>query len=214
MFHVRCKPNCDGWDATPAQSTATGMRRRSGRLICSTARGHETRCEARECRCARCGQEQSAHICPLICEHGFRADGERCTKITCRPGYDIGDDNSCEKIEVKKPTAKREEPSKRERQIVRRQKLQRQSHRRRDRLFARSRAVDRCKEGAVLLSKARLPEFTQVRAGNPRSAIELSSQYRSNLHDPPLKSRDTGAANPASQSIAPTCRSTPRGRAR
>ena len=54
-------------------------------------------------------------VCPLVCDHGFRADGDRCTKITCRAGYEVGDDNTCEKIEVKKPTAKREEP-KRERQ--------------------------------------------------------------------------------------------------
>ncbi len=50
-------------------------------------------------------------VCPLICEHGFKADGDRCTKVTCRAGYVVGDDNTCEKIEVKKPTAKREEPS-------------------------------------------------------------------------------------------------------
>jgi uncharacterized caspase-like protein len=50
-----------------------------------------------------------ARICPLVCDHGFRADGDRCTKITCRAGYEVGDDNTCEKIEVKKPTAKREE---------------------------------------------------------------------------------------------------------
>ncbi len=49
-------------------------------------------------------------VCPLICEHGFKADGDRCAKITCRTGYDVGDDNTCEKIEVKKPNAKREEP--------------------------------------------------------------------------------------------------------
>src|SRR5258705_559163 len=48
-------------------------------------------------------------ICPLICDHGFKADGDRCTKVTCRAGYEVGDDNTCEKIEVKKPTAKREE---------------------------------------------------------------------------------------------------------
>src|ERR1700676_2500879 len=53
---------------------------------------------------------KSARVCPLACEQGFKADGERCTKITCRPGYKVGDDNTCEKIEVKKPTAKREEP--------------------------------------------------------------------------------------------------------
>ncbi|MCK1629599.1 caspase family protein [Bradyrhizobium sp. 162] len=54
-------------------------------------------------------------VCPLVCDHGFRADGDRCTKITCRAGFEVGDDNTCEKIEVKKPTAKREGPT-RERQ--------------------------------------------------------------------------------------------------
>ena len=49
-------------------------------------------------------------VCPLTCDHGFRADGDRCTRITCRAGYEVGDDNTCEKMEVKKPTAKREEP--------------------------------------------------------------------------------------------------------
>jgi hypothetical protein len=53
---------------------------------------------------------KSGRICPLICDHGFKADGDRCTKITCRAGYEVGDDNTCEKIEVRKPTAKREEP--------------------------------------------------------------------------------------------------------
>ena len=52
---------------------------------------------------------KTGRICPLICDHGFKADGDRCTKITCRAGYEVGDDNTCEKIEVKKPTAKREE---------------------------------------------------------------------------------------------------------
>jgi uncharacterized caspase-like protein len=55
-------------------------------------------------------KSKTTRVCPLICDHGFKADGDRCTKITCRAGYEVGDDNSCEKIEVKKPTAKREEP--------------------------------------------------------------------------------------------------------
>lgn len=59
-------------------------------------------------------KSKAGRICPLICDHGFKADGERCTKITCRAGYEVGDDNTCGKIEVKKPTAKRDEP-KRER---------------------------------------------------------------------------------------------------
>lgn len=53
---------------------------------------------------------KSGRVCPLVCDHGFRADGDRCSKITCRAGYDIGDDNTCEKIEVKRPTANREKP--------------------------------------------------------------------------------------------------------
>src|SRR5207244_7812949 len=53
---------------------------------------------------------KTARVCPLICDHGFKADGDRCMKITGRAGYEIGNDNNCEKIEVKKPTTKREEP--------------------------------------------------------------------------------------------------------
>jgi hypothetical protein len=60
-------------------------------------------------------RSKTTRVCPLICDHGFRVDGDRCSKITCRTGYELGDDNTCEKIEVKKPTAKREEP-RRERQ--------------------------------------------------------------------------------------------------
>jgi hypothetical protein len=57
---------------------------------------------------------KSGRICPLICDHGLKADGDRCTKITCRVGYELGDDNTCEKMKVEKPSARREEP-KRER---------------------------------------------------------------------------------------------------
>ncbi|EGP09582.1 hypothetical protein CSIRO_0740 [Bradyrhizobiaceae bacterium SG-6C] len=46
---------------------------------------------------------KQGRICPLVCEWGYKADGDRCTKITCRKGYEVGDDNTCEKIEVKKP---------------------------------------------------------------------------------------------------------------
>jgi uncharacterized caspase-like protein len=53
---------------------------------------------------------KGARVCPLVCEFGYRADGDRCVKITCRAGFELNDDGACAKVEVKKPTAKREEP--------------------------------------------------------------------------------------------------------
>ncbi len=49
---------------------------------------------------------KTGRICPLLCDTGYRADGDRCVKITCRAGYEPGDDGTCEKIEVRKPVAK------------------------------------------------------------------------------------------------------------
>lgn len=51
-------------------------------------------------------RSKTERICPLICEHGYKADGESCTKINCRAGYGVGDDNTCEKVETKKPNRK------------------------------------------------------------------------------------------------------------
>ena len=57
-------------------------------------------------------RSRTARVCPLICDQGFRADGERCVRITCKAGYEIGDDNSCVKVEKKPPVAnKREQPA-------------------------------------------------------------------------------------------------------
>ncbi|UWU81316.1 caspase family protein [Bradyrhizobium huanghuaihaiense] len=52
-------------------------------------------------------------VCPLVCNFGFKADGDQCVKITCRAGYRVGDDNECEKIPEKKPAA-RDEPRRRD----------------------------------------------------------------------------------------------------
>ncbi|WBL76088.1 caspase family protein [Bradyrhizobium xenonodulans] len=48
-------------------------------------------------------------VCPLVCDHGFKADGDTCTKIACRTGYRVNDDNECEKVQDKKPVATRED---------------------------------------------------------------------------------------------------------
>jgi hypothetical protein len=47
-------------------------------------------------------------ICPLVCDPGYRADGDHCIRITCRAGFEVGDDNSCERIKPKRRPAQRE----------------------------------------------------------------------------------------------------------
>jgi hypothetical protein len=49
-----------------------------------------------------------ARVCPLVCEHGFRPDGERCTKIVCAEGSFLNDDNECEKRRARTPVAKQD----------------------------------------------------------------------------------------------------------
>jgi hypothetical protein len=57
---------------------------------------------------------RTSRICPLICDHGYKADGERCVKITCGSGFFLNDDNECER-KREKPSATREEaPARRE----------------------------------------------------------------------------------------------------
>jgi uncharacterized caspase-like protein len=53
-------------------------------------------------------RSKSARICPLICEQGYRADGEHCTRITCRTGFALGDDNTCERAEPRRRRTQRE----------------------------------------------------------------------------------------------------------
>ncbi len=53
---------------------------------------------------------KSSRVCPLICGHGFKADGDQCSRISCGAGSFLNDDNECEKRRGKTPTAKREPP--------------------------------------------------------------------------------------------------------
>jgi uncharacterized caspase-like protein len=52
-------------------------------------------------------KSRTARVCPLACDHGFKADGDHCVKITCRAGYRVNDDDECEKFQEKKPVAVR-----------------------------------------------------------------------------------------------------------
>jgi uncharacterized caspase-like protein len=49
-------------------------------------------------------------VCPLTCDHGYKADGDTCTRIICKAGFKLNDNNECEKIERRKQEAKRETP--------------------------------------------------------------------------------------------------------
>lgn len=49
-------------------------------------------------------------VCPLACDHGYKAEGDTCTRIICRAGFKLNDNNECEKIERRKQEAKRETP--------------------------------------------------------------------------------------------------------
>ena len=46
---------------------------------------------------------KTGRVCPLDCERGFRADGDRCLKITCDDGYVLGANGSCQKRPERAP---------------------------------------------------------------------------------------------------------------
>jgi hypothetical protein len=58
-----------------------------------------------------------SRVCPLICAHGFKADGDHCTRTICAEGSVLNDDNECEKRRTKKPVAKRDTDDRRERPV-------------------------------------------------------------------------------------------------
>ncbi|QHP67267.1 caspase family protein [Bradyrhizobium sp. LCT2] len=59
-------------------------------------------------------KSKPSRVCPLVCEHGFKADGDKCTKIVCRDGYAINDDNECEKQRAAKPAPSKPATSRRD----------------------------------------------------------------------------------------------------
>lgn len=51
---------------------------------------------------------KQARVCPLVCQQGYKSDGDRCSRIVCAEGSFVNDDNECEKRREKKPMAKRD----------------------------------------------------------------------------------------------------------
>ena len=52
-------------------------------------------------------KSKQSRVCPLVCDHGFKADGDKCTQIVCGDGYALNDDNECEKQRAAKPASLR-----------------------------------------------------------------------------------------------------------
>jgi hypothetical protein len=50
---------------------------------------------------------KSSRVCPLVCDYGYKAEGETCVKITCKTGYDVSEEGSCQRIEKRKITMPR-----------------------------------------------------------------------------------------------------------
>lgn len=48
-------------------------------------------------------RKQKGRVCPLNCEPGYRAEGDRCARIACRSGYRRDDEGTCQKIPASKP---------------------------------------------------------------------------------------------------------------
>jgi uncharacterized caspase-like protein len=51
---------------------------------------------------------KTERVCPLVCDHGFKTEADKCVKIVCAEGSFLNDDNECEKRREKKPVAARE----------------------------------------------------------------------------------------------------------
>jgi hypothetical protein len=49
---------------------------------------------------------KQGRVCPLDCDRGYRASGDKCVKVTCDDGYVLGANGSCQK----RPEREREQP--------------------------------------------------------------------------------------------------------
>src|SRR5581483_4135446 len=47
-------------------------------------------------------RSKQGRVCPLVCDYGYQATGDTCTKIICKAGFELGEDNTCRKA-AKKP---------------------------------------------------------------------------------------------------------------
>lgn len=77
----------DGWDASARQALERFNKHANLRL--------ETRVASLDALDAV--KSKPSRVCPLVCERGYRADGESCVSVICKKGYAVDDDGNCEK---------------------------------------------------------------------------------------------------------------------
>jgi uncharacterized caspase-like protein len=92
------------WNATSQRSLSAFNRNAGTRLDVKTANADTLDAI----------KQKPSRVCPLTCEHGFKADGNQCVKIVCADGSVLNDDNECEKRRDRKPVAARERPEPRQ----------------------------------------------------------------------------------------------------
>ena len=92
------------------------LERRSQRSLSAFNRNAGTRLDVKTANADTLDaiKQKPSRVCPLVCEHGFKADGDNCVKIVCAEGMVLNDDNSCEKRRDKKPVATREAPERKQ----------------------------------------------------------------------------------------------------
>jgi hypothetical protein len=95
----------DGEWNTEAQRSLTAFNRKAGTKLDVRAVNADTLDTIR--------QKQS-RVCPLACEHGYKADGDSCTKIVCAEGSFLNEDNECVKRRGKTPVAGRDDRDRRD----------------------------------------------------------------------------------------------------
>jgi uncharacterized caspase-like protein len=45
---------------------------------------------------------KAARVCPLMCDHGYKASGDTCIRIECKAGYELDDSGDCIRVQSKK----------------------------------------------------------------------------------------------------------------
>ena len=54
-------------------------------------------------------RHQISRVCPVVCDLGYKPNGEACAKIICKDGFELSDDNACER--VARPVKRKQSPA-------------------------------------------------------------------------------------------------------